>query len=354
MSDSDSDYGDLDFVSKSTSSLRPVDLDLNKEAPEQAQRSLDTSLLDSSNISLQHQNIKENKENKFKKKGKRETVEETPSPLKTRCSLTPPSSPKLNPVVGGKKERAVRGAARTKKTTQALKAIEISKARKNPAPAIPSPAAPTKAKKSKGRRGRWREIRESAVLVTPGERIEIKEDNEAVHDDDAFEIKIQWKTDVLRVKVKDSDRIGFVMDAVADRLSLNPGDIGFIKHNADIDVSGEVSEESWILRDVTVADLKLSIVSIIIARTRDLSRPDANDLIELKVQTRDKRAAVHIKVAKTDKMEVLMNKFCELKGLQRSAARFYFDGEDLEACDTSETLDLEGGECIDVHLTNPD
>ena len=34
--------------------------------------------------------------------------------------------------------------------------------------------------------------------------------------------------------------------------------------------------------------------------------------------------------------------------------RFYFDGEDLEACDTSETLDLEGGECIDVHLTNPD
>ena len=31
MSDSDSDYGDLDFVSKSTSSLRPVDLDLNKE-----------------------------------------------------------------------------------------------------------------------------------------------------------------------------------------------------------------------------------------------------------------------------------------------------------------------------------
>jgi len=299
----------------------------------------------------------EYKEYRFKRKGKRETVEETPSPLKTRCSLTPPSSPKLNPVVGGKKERAVRGAARTKKTTQALKAIEISKARKNPAPAIPSPAAPTKAKKSKGRRGRWREIRESAVLVTPGvpgERIEIKEDNEAVHDDDAFEIKIQWKTDVLRVKVKDADRIGFVMDAVADRLSLNPGDIGFIKHNADIDVSGEVSEESWILRDVTVADLKLSIVSIIIARTRDLSRPDANDLIELKVQTRDKRAAVHIKVAKTDKMEVLMNKFCELKGLQRSAARFYFDGEDLEACDTSETLDLEGGECIDVHLTNPD
>jgi hypothetical protein len=34
-------------------------------------------------------------------------------------------------VVGGKKERAVRGAARTKKTTQALKAIEISKARHN-------------------------------------------------------------------------------------------------------------------------------------------------------------------------------------------------------------------------------
>ena len=32
-------------------------------------------------------------------------------------------------------------------------------------------------------------------------------------------------------------RIGFVMDAVADRLSLNPGDIGFIKHNADIGTS---------------------------------------------------------------------------------------------------------------------
>ena len=53
---------------------------------------------------------------------------------------------------------------------------------------------------------------------------------------------------------------------------------------------------------------------------------------------------------KTDKMEVLMDKFCQLKGIEKASARFYFDGEDLVPSDTSETLYLEGGECIDVHI----
>ena len=57
-----------------------------------------------------------------------------------------------------------------------------------------------------------------------------------------------------------------------------------------------------------------------------------------------------LQLKKTDKMEVLMDKFCQLKGIEKASARFYFDGEDLVPSDTSETLYLEGGECIDVHI----
>ena len=53
------------------------------------------------------------------------------------------------------------------------------------------------------------------------------------------------------------------------------------------------------------------------------------------------------------KKEVKMAVFwlCQLKGIEKASARFYFDGEDLVPSDTSETLYLEGGECIDdVHI----
>jgi len=44
-----------------------------------------------------------------------------------------------------------------------------------------------------------------------------------------------------------------------------------------------------------------------------------------------------------------MNEYAEKKGVEVSSLRFMFDGETLDPQDTPISLDLEGGECIDVY-----
>ena len=97
-------------------------------------------------------------------------------------------------------------------------------------------------------------------------------------------------------------------------------------------------------------------MSVLHARERvanlDEGEADAGDgTIELKLQTKDRKVQpVMIKIESTDKMEKVMEKFCAESGMERTKLKFFFDGEQLQPGETAEDLDLEGGECIDVHV----
>ncbi|XP_023345883.1 uncharacterized protein CG4449 [Eurytemora carolleeae] len=347
MSDSDSDdYGELDFVSAASTNLKSVlrkpistssispsleieaeDLESNCDSP-----SLDdSSFMDNSTTLSLDDSVYVSADDSLKRK-----TDESPAPTKRRgrrsaaaldkenlqtSPIPPPPAPTPGP-----KPRAVRGAKRTKKTEQALKMIE----NKNAKARLPECFK----KKQNGKN-----VGELSISIGAEEQIEIVEDS--------FEIKVKWKTNVMRIEVQDEERLGAVMDRFAAEVGLSAGDIGFL--NRDQDDGGDESHESWIPRETTVSNLGLSVVSFLVARARDSG--NQADLIELKVQTKDRRESVNIKVKKTDKMQVLMNKFAELKKIPLENLRFFFDGEELEASETAETLDLEGGECIDVHST---
>ena len=49
-------------------------------------------------------------------------------------------------------------------------------------------------------------------------------------------------------------------------------------------------------------------------------------------------------------MKEVMDKYIQKIGTSREKVKFFFDGEELEESQTAEDLDMEGGECIDVHL----
>ena len=53
-----------------------------------------------------------------------------------------------------------------------------------------------------------------------------------------------------------------------------------------------------------------------------------------------------------DKMEIVMARYTSETGLARTKLKFFFDGEPLDGGSTAEDLELEGGECIDVHITD--
>uniref|UniRef100_A0A0P4WB88 Ubiquitin-like domain-containing protein n=1 Tax=Scylla olivacea TaxID=85551 RepID=A0A0P4WB88_SCYOL len=107
------------------------------------------------------------------------------------------------------------------------------------------------------------------------------------------------------------------------------------------------------------ADLNINIGDIIeggVASYTSFSHPPAPqpitqdaDSISLRVQNSKKKGSVTIIMSLKEKMSVLMHKYAEEKQLKLNKLRFMFDGELLSANSTPSSLDLEGGECIDVY-----
>jgi len=198
----------------------------------------------------------------------------------------------------------------------------------------------------KGRKSPYKRGQQQLTSPPPVQQcLDIMDQNGSLEiGDDMFEIKVKWKADIMRLEVSADERLGQVADRFGERVGQPPGDLGFI-----LDNNSDGSEQAWIPRDTKVSALNLNYLSFLTARCRDQLNPDAADMVELKVQTRDRRESVNIKIRLTDKMSVLMSKFAELKNLQLDNLRFSFDGEKVEGQETPEDLELDDGECIDVH-----
>ena len=53
-------------------------------------------------------------------------------------------------------------------------------------------------------------------------------------------------------------------------------------------------------------------------------------------------------------MQLLMNSYADKENLKLISLVFKLDGEILEGAESPRTLELEGGECIDVHQRLPE
>jgi hypothetical protein len=76
------------------------------------------------------------------------------------------------------------------------------------------------------------------------------------------------------------------------------------------------------------------------------------DEIELKIQRKACRKPILIRIKKKQKMRVLMLKCSEYLELPEEKLKFTFDGESLNPNETPVSLDLEGGECIDLYVSD--
>jgi len=229
-------------------------------------------------------------------------------------ALTPPGSPQ------GTTPKNVRGAKMTKKTQKALEKI--------------------KTKSLVIERNSSRSSKANTSIGEEGLLLLSDDDDKS---EETFELKVRWKADIVRVSVKQMEKMGKVMDRVAEKVGVTIGEVSLYQ--------GENSDDQ-ILRDTTVSDLGLSIVSVLYGRERVVTEGAKNEeTIQLKLQTKDRRAQpVLLDIRLTDNMETVMEKFSSQAGLDRATLKFFFDGEALDGSATAEDLDLEGGECIDVHV----
>eukprot|EP00088_Acartia_fossae_P019936 TRINITY_DN2166_c0_g1_i13.p1 TRINITY_DN2166_c0_g1~~TRINITY_DN2166_c0_g1_i13.p1 ORF type:complete len:421 (+),score=109.42 TRINITY_DN2166_c0_g1_i13:47-1264(+) len=273
---------------------------------------------------------------------------------RTKENITPPPSPtgEVTPPVSsgrrgkGRGAKAVRGANRTKKTTQALERLEKRGEESNHElpPNNPILKLWNRAQKKK-----------------KGDSIVIEDEEE--DDMDFVTCKVLWRTSVQKIEVRRTDKLGSIMDEFARKIDLKPGDIGFLVKKCDLGLGEDVVVEAekgdleveddlkWVSRNDSIESLDLPVTAIIEARLKNEMAGDCtdSDVIELKVQTKDRKGSVNIKIRMFEKMEELMNKYSQIKNIDLTKLKFFFDGEALDPEETAETLDLEGGECIDVH-----
>ena len=75
-----------------------------------------------------------------------------------------------------------------------------------------------------------------------------------------------------------------------------------------------------------------------------------DDQIELKVRSQARNSQVVVSIRPEEPMSILMQKYADAASLDITKLVFRFDGDNLEDDDTPASLDLEGGECIDVYI----
>eukprot|EP00094_Tigriopus_californicus_P011055 TCALIF_10666-PA protein Name:"Similar to Nfatc2ip NFATC2-interacting protein (Rattus norvegicus)" AED:0.11 eAED:0.11 QI:0/0.66/0.5/0.75/1/1/4/150/348 len=183
--------------------------------------------------------------------------------------------------------------------------------------------------------------------------VDEKTDREETEDGDAdgqmvcqgsqsFEMKVRWRHAIIRDMVDRNDTFADILERLALKIDIP---VRGLQLRLDPDILKP--SETIASRHVGVA----SILSLEVAPSmlKD-SFDDFNnqDLIELKCQASDRRSTVMIKLGPQDPMSRLMEKYSELKKCPLNTFRFTLDGQDLNDDDTPLSLDLEGGECIDV------
>jgi len=308
------DEFDLDFVSAAT---RNVQNNWKKSFDKKADSK---SVKTTSKTKLDCDPAPAHKNKKGKENAAENVTEENIEVLDSDedVTLTPPGSPQ------GATPKTVRGAKMTKKTQKALEQLKTK--------TVIEKSSSRRSKQGKGNTS----LGEEGLLLISDE-----EDNS----EKTFDLKVRWKSDIVRVAVKQNEKMGKIMDRVAEKVEVTIGEISLYQ--------GENSEEQ-ILRDTTVSELGLSIVSVVYGRGRVITEDAKNEgTIQVKLQTKDRRAQpVLLDIMPTDIMETVMDKFSSQVGLDRDKLKFFFDGEVLDGSSTAEDLELEGGECIDVHVAS--
>ena len=338
MDDFDDEF-DIDFVNSASNKVKAkwaktsIDKDLrdvtntlddDTKGSKKKKKSKSNNFLDSaspvvaktSNVDLV--NSGDSEEEEVLQKSKEASLEIT---------ITPPGSPSNSPP---STEKPTRGSKRTKKTEQALKKIQKSKVRNDL-------------------------LRSADMSIAQADREimsqSLRNRHHHVREEPTFELKVRWKAEVFRFEVKQTDRISSVMEKMAGMAGISANEISIYKDQ----VSGVP-----MAREATVQSQGLSIVSVLHARAKVNTVDEEGDTptagasvggIELKLQTKDRRAQpVTVRIEAADKMELVIQKYCEETKLGKDKVKFFFDGEQLNPNETAEDLDLEGGECIDVHV----
>lgn len=167
--------------------------------------------------------------------------------------------------------------------------------------------------------------------------------------DESFDLKIRWRHEIFKIKVKPEDLMTKVLDHVAKKSGISVNDINvYIDENSFTPLAPTASVKS----------LRINVASVLNARAKVekkniTSKTVGDGSFEIKLQTKDKKQKpVMIRIKSTDSMGTVIEKYCEQTKMEKTQVKLFFDGEMMQPDMVASDFDLEGGECVDVHCDN--
>ena len=147
-------------------------------------------------------------------------------------------------------------------------------------------------------------------------------------EDTSFDLKVSWKTTVVRVSVRKEELMGMIVDKLEKQLSLKCGSLRLYQ--------GGVGREEVVSRTHTVAELGLGVASVLHGRL-GLEGEGWQESLEVRLQRRERRAeVVVVRVLLTDTVREVMELFSQATQLACHRFRLERDGEELKEGSTME------------------
>ncbi|XP_045601228.2 NFATC2-interacting protein [Procambarus clarkii] len=165
-------------------------------------------------------------------------------------------------------------------------------------------------------------------------------------DDDNPEItlRVKWGSDYLRMPLKVLQKFSHLYQELAERFSVSVSQI--VLSYKDKVISSELCPKDL---GITIADIIEGGIQSKASDNTQMLENNGPDSVCLKIQNADRKGAISIFINRYDKMIVMMHRYADEKNINIDKLKFLFDGEILNPSDTPQSLDLDGGECIDVY-----
>ncbi|KAK4003231.1 hypothetical protein OUZ56_005010 [Daphnia magna] len=182
------------------------------------------------------------------------------------------------------------------------------------------------------------EFEEDPLYCTPLNDSEL---NPVPDDDEIVVVKVRFIAQkVWRIELKRAEYFKTICQKLSENTGVDAGKINLYFNEQLLDVY-----DSLKTRPLRITD----IIDAIVCRENAMVTPNDN-MLEFKVQSQNRNSQVVVSVRAEDPMKILMQKYAEATGCNLAKLTFKFDGEFLADSDTPSSLELEGGECIDVYV----
>ncbi|KAL3858024.1 hypothetical protein ACJMK2_012640 [Sinanodonta woodiana] len=161
-------------------------------------------------------------------------------------------------------------------------------------------------------------------------------------------VRIQLKSEMHRFVMKRWQPFSLIMKQLTEQEGVPGSYIMLVHKDKTLDESDTPNSVKLHTADIIECHIGSRFEESDLSDLNNSLGIENPDIIELCVQSHNRRNKVFIKVDKRNALEKLVKLYADKVNVDSSKLKFFFDGEEMDITQTPVSLDIENGDCIDV------